>query len=100
MTAPANRLPPLHPGEVLAEELETLGLSARAFAAAIKVPHNRISAILRGQRALTADTALRLERFLGTSAKFWMNLQQTYELKIAEQERGAQIRQEVQARVA
>lgn len=100
MTAPANRLPPIHPGEVLAEELETLGLSARAFAAAIKVPHNRISAILRGQRALTADTALRLERFLGTSAKFWMNLQQTYELKIAEQERGAQIRRDVQARVA
>ncbi len=100
MTAPANRLPPIHPGEVLAEELETLGLSARAFAAAIKVPHNRVSAILRGQRALTADTALRLERFLGTSAKFWMNLQQTYELKIAEQERGAQIRRDVQARVA
>lgn len=100
MTAPANRLPPIHPGEVLAEELESLGLSARAFAAAIKVPHNRVSAILRGQRALTADTALRLERFLGTSAKFWMNLQQSYELKIAEQERGAQIRRDVQARVA
>ena len=62
MSVPVNRMPPIHPGEILAEELRELGLSARAFADALGVPHNRIAAILRGRRSITADTALRLGR--------------------------------------
>lgn len=100
MPAPVNKLPPLHPGELLREDMEALGLSARALAEAIAVPHNRISAILRGQRAITADTALRLAAYFGTSAEVWMNLQQTYDLKVAEQESGATIRRNVKRRVA
>jgi addiction module HigA family antidote len=100
MPVPTNRLPPIHPGEVLAEELDALGLSARAFAAAIAVPPNRVTAILRGRRAVTADTALRFEHYFGTSAKFWLNLQQTYDLKVTEREHGKAIRAAVKARAA
>jgi addiction module HigA family antidote len=100
MPATTNRLPPIHPGEVLAEELGTLGLSARAFAAAIAVPPNRVAAILRGRRAITADTALRLGHYFGTSAKLWLNLQQSYDLKITEAERGEAIKAEVKRRAA
>lgn len=100
MAAPTNKLPPIHPGELLREDMEALGLSARALAEAIDVPHNRISAILRGQRAITADTALRLAAYFGTSAEVWMNLQQTYDLKVAERESGAAIRRNVKRRVA
>lgn len=97
---PANRLPAIHPGEVLAEELATLGLSARAFGAALNVPHNRVSAILKGTRAITADTALRLARYFGTSPRFWMDLQQTYDLKVAEAAKGEEIRTRVRERAA
>lgn len=97
---PRNRLPPIHPGTVLAEELETLALSARGLAAALGVPPNRISAILKGERSLTADTALRLAHYLGTSAKFWMDLQQSYDLKRAEAAHGAAIRAKVKQRAA
>lgn len=100
MTSPVNRLPPIHPGEVLADELDALGLSARAFAEKLAVPANRIAAILRGRRAVTADTALRLSHYFGTSAKFWLNLQQSYDLRVTEIERGAAIRAEVKGRAA
>jgi len=95
MTEVTDNMPPIHPGEYLRDELEELAISARAFADSLGVPHNRIAAILRGERAVTADTALRLAAYFGTSADVWMNLQKTYELKKAEQEHGAAIRAEV-----
>src|ERR1051326_5407517 len=82
---------PIHPGEILREELELLGLSAAEFARQLDVPTNRITGILHGQRGITADTALRLGHWFGTSAQFWMNLQQLYELRVAENEVGARI---------
>ncbi len=86
-----NGMRPVHPGEVLREELEELGLSANAMAQALDVPANRISAILKAQRGITADTALRLSRFFGTTPQVWMNLQKTYELRVAEIEFGKTI---------
>ena len=74
----------IHPGEHLAEELEALNLSAAELARQLKVPTNRITGILNGQRAITGDTALRLGHFFGTSAEFWLNLQSLYELRLAE----------------
>lgn len=100
MASPVNKLPPIHPGELLREDMDALGLSARALADAIAVPHNRIAAILRGERSITADTALRLATYFGTSADVWMNLQMTYDLKKAELEHGAAIRSEIKRRVA
>ena len=100
MARPVNKLPPVHPGELLREDMDALGLSARALADAIAVPHNRIAAILRGERSITADTALRLAVYFGTSADVWMNLQMTYDLKKAELEYGAAIRSEIKRRVA
>jgi addiction module HigA family antidote len=82
----------IHPGEHLAEQLEELGMSAAELARQLRVPTNRITAILNGQRAVTGDTALRLGHFFGTSAEFWMNLQKLYELRIAEQETGKTIK--------
>jgi addiction module HigA family antidote len=70
---------PVHPGEHLAEELRELGLSAAELSRQIDVPVNRITGIIHGQRGITADTALRLGHWFGTSPQFWMNLQQTYE---------------------
>ncbi len=90
-----NRMPPIHPGEILAGELEALSLSANKFAIALHVPPNRISEILRGRRGLTADTALRLARFFGTTAQFWMNLQVSYDLRSTEIDHGAEIETEV-----
>ena len=74
----------IHPGERLAEELTEIGLSATELARQIKVPVNRITGIINGQRGITADTALRLGHWFGTSPQFWMNLQQLYELRRAE----------------
>jgi antitoxin HigA-1 len=71
---------PIHPGEVLADELEALELSAAELARRIHVPTNRVTQIINGARSVTADTALRLGRFFGTSALFWINLQKLYEL--------------------
>jgi len=93
-----NGMRPVHPGEILREELEALEVSANAFAAALDVPGNRITAILKGQRGVTADTALRLSRYLGTTAEFWLNLQKTYELRVAEVELGDVIKKTVQPR--
>jgi addiction module HigA family antidote len=81
----------IHPGEHLAEELETLGMSAAELARNLHVPTNRVTQILNGQRAITGDTALRLAHFFGTSAEFWLNLQNLYELRLAEQRAGKAI---------
>lgn len=76
----AKRLPNIHPGEILAEEfLSPLGLSQNALARAVGVPPRRINEIVLGKRAITADTALRLARYFGTSAGFWMSLQATFD---------------------
>ena len=74
----------VHPGEHLAEELAQIGLTAAELARQIEVPVNRITGIINGQRGVTADTALRLGHWFGTSPQFWMNLQQLYELRRAE----------------
>ena len=83
---------PIHPGEHLAEELKALDMSAAALARQLKVPTNRITEILNGQRVITGDTALRLAHFFGTSAQFWLNLQGLYELRLAEQKAGKTIK--------
>ena len=90
--------PPVHPGEILREELEELEMSAKAFAAALHVPGNRITAILKGQRGVTADTALRLSRYLNTTPEFWLNLQKTFELRVAEIEAGKEITKQIKPR--
>lgn len=82
---------PIHPGEILADELEEIGLSAKKLADVIEVPPNRLYQILAGKRNLTADTALRLAQYFGTSADFWMNLQSAYELDLARQQVGKAI---------
>ena len=83
---------PIHPGEHLVEALEETGLSAAEFARQIDVPTNRVTGILNGKRAISADTALRLGHWFGTSAEFWLNLQKLYELRLAEQEKGEEIK--------
>ncbi len=82
----------IHPGELLAEQLAELGLSAAELGRRLKVPTNRITGILNGQRAISSDTALRLAHFFGNSAEFWLNLQKLYELRLAEQKAGAMIK--------
>jgi addiction module HigA family antidote len=90
-----------HPGEVLSEEfLIPLGMSVNALAMALRVPATRIGAIVKGERSVTADTALRLARFFRTSPEFWMNLQATHDLTKARQERGRAIERDVQPRAA
>jgi len=83
---PRNKMRPISPGEILQEQLDALQLSAAAFARELHVPTNRITGILNEERALTPDTALRLEQFFGTSAQIWMNLQADYDLRLAELE--------------
>lgn len=91
-----NQMRPVHPGEVLREEfLAPLGMSASALAAALGVPANRTTMLVREARAVTADTALRLARYFGTTAEFWLALQSTYDLRVAEQQAGAAIRKAV-----
>jgi len=82
---------PIHPGEVLADELEESRLSVKRLAEILEVPPNRLYQIVSGKRNVTADTALRLSRYFGTSAAFWMNLQTAYELDLARQRLGASI---------
>ena|SRR5208282_1224039 len=81
----------IHPGEHLAEQLRELGMSAAELGRQLRVPGNRISEILNGQRAITGDTALRLGHFFGTSPRFWLNLQSIYEIRLAEQKTGKAI---------
>ena len=92
----SNGMRPVHPGEILREELAELGLSASALARALDVPTNRVTTILKGQRGVTADTALRLSRYFGTTPQLWQNLQKTYELRMAESASGAHIEERVQ----
>ena len=93
-----NRMRPVHPGEILREELDELGLSANALANALGVPVNRITMILNGQRGVSADTALRLARYFGTTPQLWMNLQKSWELRRAEIESGHEIEKRVTPR--
>jgi len=92
---------PIHPGEVLREEfLVPLGVNAHALAMALKVPAPRINDIVRERRSVTPDTALRLARYFGTTPQFWLNLQASYDLKIAERELGSKIEREVHTRLS
>ena len=79
-----KKLPPMHPGVILAEDLRDAGISMNELARAIQVPMNRISAIVNGRRGITGDTAVRLARYWGTTPEYWMNLQTRYELELAQ----------------
>jgi addiction module HigA family antidote len=90
---------PVHPGEILAEEfLSPLGISQYRLAKETGVPPRRINEIVKGQRAVTANTALRLSRYFGTSERFWMNLQTRYDLEVEKDRLGARLRREVKVR--
>jgi len=95
-----KKLPPVHPGELLRDELKEIGVSLNELGRALRVPMNRISAIVNGKRAITVDTAMRLARYFGTSPKYWLNLQIAYDLEVAEQEMRPQIEKEVLPRTA
>ena len=95
-----NTMRPVHPGEILREELIALEMSARAFSEALSVPGNRITMILKGQRGISADTALRLSHYLGTTPEFWLNLQKSYELRVAQLEAGEEITRKIKPRKA
>jgi len=83
MRKPTKRAP-VHPGRILKSEIDDLGLSANTLALSLRIPANRLTEIINGRRSISADTALRLGRFFGTSAQLWMNLQSVYELQVAE----------------
>jgi len=96
-----NKMRPIHPGEVLREEfLEPLEMSAHALAQALRVPAPRVNDLVRERRSVTPDTALRLARYFGTTPQFWLNLQASYDLKIALREEGKRIEREVEPRAA
>jgi len=99
-TKTPKRLAPIHPGEVLQDLLQEAGLTVNALALALRVPANRIGGIIKGQRGITADTALRLARYFGTSAQMWMNLQAKYDLEAAEDAIGRKVEREVLPRSA
>ena len=90
-----NGMRPVHPGEILREEIEAAGVSEGALSKALDVPLNRVTLILEARQGITADTALRLARYFGTSPQLWLNLQQTWELRRAEIEVGRQITERV-----
>ena len=85
-------------GEILSDELEELGISASELARSLHIPTNRITQIIKGQRGITADTALRLGRWFGTGAELWLNLQKAYELRLAEELVGEEIQKTIQPR--
>ena len=95
-----NGMRPVHPGEILREELDGLGLSANALSKALGVPVNRVTMILNGQRGVSANTALRLATYFGTTPQLWLNLQKTWELRRAEIEAGREIAEQVTPRHA
>lgn len=98
---PKNAMRPIHPGEVLREEfLGPLGLSAHALAQALRVPATRINDVVNERRGITADTALRLARYFGTTAEFWLNLQSAFDLRTAEGALKSQIERDVLPRAA
>jgi antitoxin HigA-1 len=81
-----RKLPPIHPGELLKDELQEINVSLNALARALRVPMNRISAVVNGKRAITVDTAMRLARYFGTSPQYWLNLQNAYDLETADED--------------
>ncbi len=96
-----SKIHPIHPGETLREDfLGPLGLSVNRLAIELRVPATRINDIVRGRRSITADTALRLGRYFGTSPQFWMNLQGNYDLELAEDAAAGQIENQVRPRTA
>jgi addiction module HigA family antidote len=95
-----KRLAPIHPGELLAEDLQDAGISLNQLARSLRVPMNRISAIVNGKRSITAGTAMRLARYFGTSSEYWMNLQLAYDLAVAERATRKQVDREVLPRHA
>lgn len=91
-----QKLPPIHPGEILREEfLIPLGLSSHQLALALRVPATRINDIVNEKRGVTADTALRLSRYFGTTSRFWMNIQSSWELEVAEDQLSDAVAREV-----
>lgn len=90
-----KKLPPIHPGEALKSVLDDAGLTANAVALALRIPANRLTEIIKGRRSISADTAMRLGRYFGTSAEMWMNMQAHYDLEVAEDELAEQIKAEV-----
>jgi antitoxin HigA-1 len=96
-----EKFPPVHPGEILLEEfLKPMGISQYRLAKDINVPSRRINEIVRGERAISADTALRLSRFFGMSENFWMNLQARYDLEIQKDQLGGRLEREVKVYAA
>ena len=96
-----NRLPPVHPGEILREDLmQPLGLTVAGLARELKISTNRMREIVKGRRAISADTALRLSRYFGNTAEFWINLQATYDLRVAAHSSASRIVREVRPRRA
>jgi addiction module HigA family antidote len=91
-----KKLAPVHPGEILKDELDELHMSGNALALALRIPANRVTEIINGKRSVSADTALGLARYFGTSAQLWMNLQSHFDLETAEQAIAARIEAEVQ----
>ena len=92
MPTKTRTMPPIHPGETLREDfLKPLGLTANRLATELFVPVTRVNDIVRGRRAITADTALRLARYFGTTPQFWINLQSNYDLELAQDARGSEI---------
>ena len=92
----AKRRPPVHPGRILKSEFAAIGMSANAVALALRIPANRLTDIINGKRGITADTAMRLGRYFGTSAQMWMNLQTRYELQVASDASSEAVAREVQ----
>lgn len=91
-----KKLPPIHPGEILLEEfLRPMGISQYRLAKSISVPPRRINELVHGNRGVTADTALRLSRFFGTSERFWLNLQTRYDLEVEKDRLGGRLDEEV-----
>jgi len=95
-----RKLPPIHPGELLKDELQEINVSLNELARALRVPMNRISAIVNAKRAITVDTAMRLARYFGTTPQYWLNLQVAYDLEVAGQRIQPQIEKEVLPRTA
>jgi len=95
----SKKLPPIHPGEILLEEfLKPLGMSMNKLAAELHVPANRITQIVEGDRSITGETALRLARYFGTSAEFWLSMQKDYDLQVARDEFEAEVQRQVHPR--
>lgn len=93
------KLPPIHPGEILVEEfLKPLGMSMNKLAVNLHIPANRITQIVEGRRSITGETALRLARYFGTSAEFWLGMQRDYDLEVARDQFDAEVKRQVRPR--